>query len=63
MSNEEIKYYIYESAVNYCSKQAIVHTYLLIANGTIKDFSVSQWAIKTASAFANKIMQLALDEQ
>lgn len=62
MSSEEAKYYIYESAVNYCSKQAIVHTYLLIANGTIKDFSVSQWAIKTASAFANKIMQLALEE-
>lgn len=63
LTSIEIRELLYDLAYSYTSKQAIIHTYLLISNETIDDFSSIQWGIKTATAFADKIMQLIASEK
>lgn len=63
LTDIEIRGLLYDLAYSYTSKQAIIHTYLLISNETINNFSSLQWGIKTATAFADKIMQLIASEK
>lgn len=63
LTNIEIRGLLYDLAYDYASKQAIIHTYLLIASDVIQNFDALQWGVKTATAFADKIMQLMVGEE